>query len=113
MDGWWRRGWQRRGRERRWRRRRWGQRLRCATASSGVRARFLPGLGCWPCCGVTGAVVRFGVRFLATPAGDVVGDWSTVPRPMIVSVGAASEGERTKRMAAGTSKKPLVLYCTS
>ena len=78
MDGWWRRGWQRRGRERRWRRRRWGQRLRCATASSGVRARFLPGLGCWPCCGVTGAVVRFGVRFLATPAGDVVGDWSTV-----------------------------------
>ena len=52
----------------------------------------------------TGAVVRFGVRFLATPAGDVVGDWSTVPRPMIVSVGAASEGERTKRMAAGTSK---------
>ena len=47
--------------------------------------------------------MRFGVRLVATPAGDVVGDWSTVPRPMIVSVGTASEGERTKRMAAGTS----------
>ena len=54
--------------------------------------------------------MSFGVGFLATPAGDVVVDWSTVPRPVIVSVGAASEGERTKCMAAGTTKKPLYFF---
>ena len=32
--------------------------------------------------------------------GGVVGDWSTAPRPIIVSAGAASEGERKKSMAA-------------
>ena len=45
--------------------------------------------------------MRSGVRILATPAEGVVGDWSTAPRPIIVSAVAASEGGRKKSKAAG------------